>query len=177
MNWQPVGNLVVCSAGERLAGAVEQLHSLGVEVTQVQADLATRQGVDELWDAIKRNGCPLDFACINAGVGVGGQFWETYLELELNMVELNCTGTVHLAKHVVGSMQQRNTGKVLFTASIAGEMVAPREAVYATTKAFVLSFAHRITLDQAPEMYKVWRDKKENVTKIVIDPWQERSVA
>ncbi|KAA6462120.1 glutathione-dependent formaldehyde dehydrogenase [Acidobacteria bacterium AB60] len=31
--------------------------------------------------------------------------------------------------------------------------------------------SHRITLDQAPEMYKVWRDKKERVTKIVIDPW------
>jgi len=31
--------------------------------------------------------------------------------------------------------------------------------------------SHRITLDQAPEMYNVWRDKKERVTKIVIDPW------
>ena len=31
--------------------------------------------------------------------------------------------------------------------------------------------SHRITLDQAPEMYKIWRDKKEHVTKIVIDPW------
>jgi threonine dehydrogenase-like Zn-dependent dehydrogenase len=31
--------------------------------------------------------------------------------------------------------------------------------------------SHRITLDQAPEMYKVWRDKKDHVTKIVIDPW------
>ncbi len=35
--------------------------------------------------------------------------------------------------------------------------------------------SHRITLDQAPEMYKVWRDKKENVTKIVIDPWAEKA--
>jgi threonine dehydrogenase-like Zn-dependent dehydrogenase len=34
--------------------------------------------------------------------------------------------------------------------------------------------SHRISLDQAPEMYKVWRDKKENVTKIVIDPWAEK---
>jgi hypothetical protein len=33
--------------------------------------------------------------------------------------------------------------------------------------------SHRITLDEAPEMYKVWRDKQENVTKIVIDPWAE----
>jgi threonine dehydrogenase-like Zn-dependent dehydrogenase len=30
--------------------------------------------------------------------------------------------------------------------------------------------SHRITLEQTPEMYKVWRDKKQSVTKIVIDP-------
>jgi len=31
--------------------------------------------------------------------------------------------------------------------------------------------SHRINLEQAPEMYKIWRDKKEKATKIVIDPW------
>jgi threonine dehydrogenase-like Zn-dependent dehydrogenase len=35
--------------------------------------------------------------------------------------------------------------------------------------------SHRITLDEAPEMYKVWRDKREAVTKIVIDPWAARA--
>jgi threonine dehydrogenase-like Zn-dependent dehydrogenase len=35
--------------------------------------------------------------------------------------------------------------------------------------------SHRITLDEAPEMYKVWRDKKDKVTKIVIDPWAEKA--
>jgi threonine dehydrogenase-like Zn-dependent dehydrogenase len=37
--------------------------------------------------------------------------------------------------------------------------------------------SHRISLEQAPEMYKIWRDKKESVTKIVIDPWVEQSAA
>jgi threonine dehydrogenase-like Zn-dependent dehydrogenase len=37
--------------------------------------------------------------------------------------------------------------------------------------------SHRITLDQAPDMYKVWRDKKEHVTKIVIDPWAQTTAA
>jgi short-subunit dehydrogenase len=41
-------------------------------------------------------------------------------------------------------MQARNAGRILFTSSIAGEMVAPREAVYAATKAFGLSFAHSL---------------------------------
>jgi threonine dehydrogenase-like Zn-dependent dehydrogenase len=37
--------------------------------------------------------------------------------------------------------------------------------------------SHRITLDQAPQMYETWRDKKDNVTKIVIDPWAEKQAA
>jgi short-subunit dehydrogenase len=110
----------------------------------VTADLSTREGVDQLWKSVAELGRPVDVACINAGVGVGGQFWETDLEEELKMVDLNCTGTVQLAKHVVRHMRQMNAGKILFTSSIAGEMVAPREAVYAATKAFVLSFAHSL---------------------------------
>lgn len=137
-------DLVVCSAGERLNDAVRDLEGIGVQVTEVSADLATRNGVKHLWSGIEQLGRPLDVACINAGVGVGGQFWETSLEEELNMVELNCAGTVQLAKYVLRQMVPLNSGKILFTASIAGEMVAPREAVYAATKAFVLSFAHSV---------------------------------
>ena len=40
-----------------------------------------------------------------------------------------------------------------------------------------LIISHRITLDQAPQMYETWRDKKDNVTKIVIDPWAEKRAA
>ena len=137
-------DLVVCSAGERLEAASAELGSLGVEVLEVQADLSTREGVDQMWTKVSSLGRTVDVACINAGVGVGGLFAETDLDQELTMVALNCAGTVHLAKHVVRHMLKSNTGRILFTASIAGEMVAPREAVYAATKAFDLSFAHSL---------------------------------
>jgi short-subunit dehydrogenase len=137
-------DLVVCSAGERLNEAVRDFDALGTHVIQVSADLATRDGINRLWNAVEQLGRPLDVACINAGVGVGGLFWETDLEKELSMVELNCAGTVQLAKYVVKHMVPLNAGRILFTSSIAGEMVAPREAVYAATKAFVLSFAHSL---------------------------------
>jgi threonine dehydrogenase-like Zn-dependent dehydrogenase len=35
--------------------------------------------------------------------------------------------------------------------------------------------SHRISLDEVPNMYKIWRDKKEKVTKIVIDPWMSKA--
>ena len=34
--------------------------------------------------------------------------------------------------------------------------------------------SHRIGIEEAGDMYKIWRDKKDKVTKIVIDPWQDR---
>jgi uncharacterized protein len=137
-------DLVVCSAGDRLQTAAQHLQGVQVEVVAVQADLASAEGIESLWDQVTSLGRKLDIACINAGVGVGGLFVETDLDAELNMVELNCAGTVHLAKHVVQHMMSHGEGKILLTASIAGEMVAPREAVYAATKAFVLSFAHSL---------------------------------
>ncbi len=137
-------DLVICSAGERLGPATEDLSTAGGQIVQVQADLATREGVAELWEQTQALGRPLDIACLNAGVGVGGLFQETDLEQELNIVQLNCTGTVQLAKYVVQDMVKRGAGRILITSSIAGEMVAPREAVYAATKAFDLSFAHSL---------------------------------
>ena len=137
-------DLVVASAGERLGTAAEHFRSVGHRVIEATVDLATTDGVEELWRQVESLGEPLDVACINAGVGLGGLFWETDLEKELNMVNLNCASTVHLAKYVVRQMVQRRDGKILLTSSIAGEMVAPREAVYAATKAFGLSFAHSL---------------------------------
>ena len=137
-------DLAICSSGDRLQAAAEKLESRGVGVMKVQADLATKDGVKQFWDQVISLGRPIDIACINAGVGVGGLFAETDLDAELNMVYLNCAGTVQLAKYVVQHMLARNEGRILFTSSIAGEMVAPREAVYAATKAFGLSFAHSL---------------------------------
>jgi threonine dehydrogenase-like Zn-dependent dehydrogenase len=37
--------------------------------------------------------------------------------------------------------------------------------------------SHRVPLEMAPEMYKVFRDKEDHCIKVVIDPWAERRAA
>jgi threonine dehydrogenase-like Zn-dependent dehydrogenase len=32
--------------------------------------------------------------------------------------------------------------------------------------------SHRVGIEQVPGMYKIWQEKQDDVTKIVIDPWQ-----
>jgi short-subunit dehydrogenase len=134
-------DLIIASNGGRLEAAQSDFEKLGVQVTAIQADLASFDGVKSLWQQVEATGRRVDAAAINAGVGVGGLFTETSLDQEINLIRLNVEGTVHLAKHVVRHMVGRGSGKLLITASIASEMIAPREAVYSASKAFDLSFA------------------------------------
>ena len=114
----------------------------GVSVEAVQADLATREGVEEL--ANRLEGRAVDALVLNAGVGVGGPFLTTDLESELRMIGLNVNAVVHLAKRLLPDMVARGRGRVLVTSSIAAQMPAPFEAVYAGTKAFELVFAEGV---------------------------------
>jgi uncharacterized protein len=138
-------DLLIVSAGDRINATAQELQGeLGAQVQAVQADLATHEGVHQLISAFQAAGRPLDAAAINAGVGVSGRFVETDLAEELNMVALNVTGTLHLAKYIVKDMVARDSGRILFTSSIAGTMPTPYEAVYGATKAFVRSLSQSL---------------------------------
>ena len=119
-------DLVIASNGERLEKAEADLKAMRVQVTAVEADLASFEGVDEFWESVENMGRPVDAIAINAGVGVGGKFAETQLEEEINLIRLNVEGTTHIAKHAVKHMLANGAGKILITSSIAGEMVATR---------------------------------------------------
>ncbi len=113
----------------------------GVDVIPVQADLATAEGIDQLWARLEEQGRPLDVACLNAGRSLGGAFLDTDLEDELQMLALNVTGQVRLAKRVVKQMAARRAGRILITTSCSALTPTPYESIYGPTRSFMLSFA------------------------------------
>ncbi|MEG4351812.1 SDR family NAD(P)-dependent oxidoreductase [Microcoleus sp. LAD1_D3] len=135
-------DLLVTATGSSIKEAAQACEGLGAKVETVQADLATYDGVETLYNQIKATNRPVDAIAINAGVGVGGDFArETDLKDELNLINLNVVSSVHLAKRVVKDMVDRGQGRILFTSSIAALMPGPFEAVYAASKAFIHSFS------------------------------------
>jgi len=138
-------DLIVAAEDKAINPAAAEIQRGGTHARPIQIDLATYEGVEEFYKEVKSLGRPIDVIALNAGVGVGGDFsTETSLEAELNLINLNVVSTVHLAKRVLADMVARNDGKVLFTASIAASAPGPFEAVYAASKAFILSFAEAI---------------------------------
>ncbi len=135
-------DLVITANDEPLESARRELASQGALVEAVRVDLATDTGVDELWERVRATGRPLAAAALNAGRGAGGAFaGGTDLADELEIVDLNCRSTVHLAKHVATDMAARGAGRILFTSSIASTMPGTYQAVYNASKSFVQSFA------------------------------------
>jgi short-subunit dehydrogenase len=137
-------DLVVTAEDAELTVAAEQLRATGTTVQEVGADLRTADGVAAVYAAVQATGRPLAAAALNAGVGQGGPFVENELDEELEIIDLNVTSTVRLAKLVLRDMVARNEGRVLFTSSIASTMPGSFQAVYNASKSFVQSFAEAL---------------------------------
>jgi short-subunit dehydrogenase len=69
---------LVLAADRPLGEAARELRGLGARVDAVETDLATVEGVDELYDAIK--GRPVDALLANAGHGLGRAFLDQDFE-------------------------------------------------------------------------------------------------
>ncbi len=137
-------DLVVAAESADIDTAAQSFEQLGTKVESIRVDLATYDGVEQLYDRIKSLDRPVAAIALNAGVGVGGEFAKTDLQEELNLIALNVTSTIHLAKRIVNHMLPHGNGKILFTSSIVSQMPSPFQAVYAASKAFVHSFAEAI---------------------------------
>ncbi len=138
-------DLVISGKEQDLTAKAESdFKALGVQVHAYTGDLSKFDACMELWHTVEAAGQPLDVACLNAGLGVGGDFVSTPLDQELEIVGVNCASTVHMAKHVVQQMVPRGKGRILITASIVSEMLGPGESVYGASKAFTLQFAKNL---------------------------------
>lgn len=137
-------DVVIAANEHEIHRAADQLAASGQHVVPVQVDLATADGVEELWVTARAQGRPPDAAALNAGVGASGRFDRTALRDDLEVVDLNVRSTVHLAKLVTQSMVLAGTGRLLITSSIAAVAPGPYHATYAASKAFVHSFAEGI---------------------------------
>ncbi len=133
---------LLVAADTPFVDAAAALSKLGVEVRQVEGDLSTQQGVDQLLDAA--GGRDVDVLVANAGSGTGGAFLEVETRDWRHSLDTNVTGTLLLIQPVLKAMVARGEGRVLITGSIAGYVPGPFNAVYNGTKAFIDSFAAAI---------------------------------
>ena len=133
---------------EALAGQLEGKH--GITATVIVEDLADPEAPARIFDATRAARIDVHVLVNNAGFGLGGEFSETPLERELEMVQVNVTALMQLTKLFIAPMVRRREGYVMNVASTAAFAPGPLASVYYASKAFVLSFSQALAEELAP---------------------------
>lgn len=121
-------------------------------------DLSLAENCVELYKQVG----DIDILINNAGFGTCGEFIETDLITELNMINTNVCAVHTLTKLFLQDMCKKNSGYILNVASIAGFMPGPHMATYHATKAYVLKLTQSI--------YEELRKRNSNVKTSALCP-------
>ena len=127
---------------EALAGTLEGKH--GIKATVIACDLSDPDSPQRLFDSTVSEGLDVDILVNNAGFGFAGEFADTDIDRELDMIQVNIAAVTHMTKLFMQPMLKRNKGRILNIASTAGFQPGPGMSVYFASKAYVLSLSQAI---------------------------------
>ena len=150
-----------------VARNVDKLNSikndLGDKVKVISLDLSNSANCYKLHDMVK----DVDVFINNAGFGLFGEFKDIELDKELEMIDVNVRALHILTKLYLKDMMDKDSGKILNVASIAGFMPGPLLNTYYATKNYVLRFSQGLIEEL--------RMSKSNVSVHVLCPGPVRT--
>ena len=117
----------------------------------ISKDLSIEENCKEIHNQVQN----VDILINNAGFGDCGNFTKTSLEKDINMIKTNIIAYHILTKLYLTDMREKNSGKILNVASIAGFMPGPLMATYYATKNYVVKLSEAIREELKKEHSKV----------------------
>lgn len=120
----------------------ELIKEYGVKVMYIAADLSKEAQVFGLYDAVKKYN--IDILVNNAGFGVFGDFTETNIERELDMIDVNIKAFHILFKLFLKDFTKRGCGYILNSGSVAGFLPGPHFSSYYASKAYIVRMTQAV---------------------------------
>ena len=139
---------------------LQMQETLPVHTEIIALDLAENQAPFTLYEFRKNK--HVDILVNNAGFGVFGEFTETALQEELELLQVNVRALHILTKLFLRDFKKRNFGRILNVASSAGFLTGPLFSSYYASKNYVV----RLSLAIAEEL----RREKSRVTISILCP-------
>jgi short-subunit dehydrogenase len=136
--------LVARSEAPLQALALEITGRWGVKATVLAADLSLPGCGASLQRRAAAQGLVIDILINNAGFGTYGPFESLDVATEQTEIAVNVAAVVDLSHAFLPGMVTRRSGAIVNVASTAAFQPAPYMAVYAASKAFVLSFSEAL---------------------------------
>lgn len=112
----------------------------------VRCDVADSESVAECIAVTTERFGPVDLYVSNAGIFDGGGPLDAPLDAWASQWDINVMAHVHAIRQLLPSMLERGSGYFLITASMAGILTSPGNAVYAATKHAAVGLAEWMSI-------------------------------
>ena len=136
---------------QTLASAVQQLGRYAGRVHSAQVDVTNQEQVQQvIQDAASRHG-RIDFLFNNAGIGGTMPIDRATLEHWRRLIDINLWGVIYGVHAAIPIMRRQGGGHIINTASFAGLMPFPYQAMYCATKYAVVGLSESLRFELADE--------------------------
>jgi SDR family mycofactocin-dependent oxidoreductase len=129
---------------------VELVEKQGRRAIAVRGDVRSQADLDGAVALTLQKFGKIDILIANAGVWDSGNFWEISEEQWERVLGINLGGAWRSAKAVAPAMIERQSGSIVFVASINSLEAGPRFAHYAAAKHGVLGLMKSVAVELAP---------------------------
>jgi short-subunit dehydrogenase len=126
----------------RVSGELSSTY--GVETITISKDLFDPENAFSLYDEVASRELEVEILINDAGQGQYGEFLDTDIHRELDIINLNISSLVVLTKLFLKDMVARGSGRIMNLSSVVSKIPGPWQSVYHGTKAFVQSFTEAI---------------------------------
>ncbi len=128
--------------------AIDLRDRYAIEVKVLAVDLSMNAGTKIILEETQNLDIGLLVAA--AGFGTSGAFLDSSIEIEIEMLNVNCRSLLELTWHFGKRFVERGKGGIVLMSSIVGFQGTPFAAHYAATKAYVQTLAEALHIELAP---------------------------
>ena len=122
--------------------AVAELRESGADAVSYVIDVGSDEDIDRLAAGLEENDIKIDILINNAGIWRDntGNFWETDPKSWIRRWRINVYGLMYLTRALLPGMIERQYGRVINVASVAGIYGISGMTDYSATKGAVIAF-------------------------------------
>lgn len=144
-------NLVITSRHfDKLQEVEKHLKSLSrIDIKIVASDVSETEGIDKVIEATQ--GLNVGLLIVSAGYGTSGNFIDSSLHSEINMLKVNCEALLSLTHYYSQQFVQAKRGGIILMSSMVAFQGTPYSANYAATKAYVQTLSEALSVELKPK--------------------------
>ena len=122
------------------AAAADRLGGIAAQAFSVSVDVASPSSIKAMVEQVLVKAGRIDILVNNAGIaGKAAPVWDQSDEDWQSVIDINLTGVFQCCRAVIGHMRDRDYGRIVNIASVAGKDGNPNMSAYSASKAGVIA--------------------------------------